>query len=46
MALTLWDPFTVLARLDDEFDHMVRRNWVAGGGRQRGTFGFVPRWRC
>jgi HSP20 family protein len=51
MALTRWDPFTTLARLDQDFDELVRRTW--GGGpasasapatraRSRATAGFVP----
>ena len=27
MALTRWDPFTTLARLDEDFDQLVRRAW-------------------
>ena len=27
MALMRWDPFTVLSRLDDEFDELVRRTF-------------------
>ena len=45
MALTRWDPFTTLARLDQDFDELVRRTWggqAAGGGRARMTAGFVP----
>jgi HSP20 family protein len=44
MALTRWDPFTTLARLDD-FDELVRRAW---GGQprpstiSRSTAGYVP----
>ncbi len=33
-----WDPFTVLARMDRDFDDLVRRTW---GGQGR-TAGFVP----
>ena len=33
-----WDPFTVLARMDREFDDLVRRTW----GAQGRTAGFVP----
>jgi len=41
MALRAWDPFTVLARLDDDFDELVRRTW--GGGTAGGqTAGYVP----
>ena len=39
MALLSWDPFTTLARLDDEFDELMRRTW--GGGTTRSA-GFVP----
>ncbi len=53
MARTPWDPFTTLARLDQDFDELVRRTWGAapaaqsGGsgqaGRRRGaTAGYVP----
>jgi HSP20 family protein len=45
-----WDPFSTLARLDQDFDAMVRRTWgtnrgadPAAGGRPRGaTAGYVP----
>jgi HSP20 family protein len=45
-----WDPFTTLARLDQDFDALVRRTWgnnrgpsPAAGGRPRGaTAGYVP----
>lgn len=33
-----WDPFTVLARMDRDFDDLVRRTW----GAQGRTSGFVP----
>ncbi len=39
MALRAWDPFTVLARLDDDFDDLVRRTW---GGASGMTSGYVP----
>jgi len=45
MALLRWDPFTALARLDPEFDELVRRTWgsvPAGSGEARGTAGYVP----
>src|SRR5256885_6553582 len=29
MPLMRWDPFTALARLDDEFDDLVRRSFCA-----------------
>lgn len=34
-----WDPFTVLARMDREFDDLVRRTWGAQG---RAAAGYVP----
>lgn len=36
MALMRWDPFSLLARLDDEFDDVVRRTFGAS------TYQFVP----
>ena len=36
MPVMRWDPFTALARLDDEFDEVVRRTFGAS------TFQFVP----
>jgi HSP20 family protein len=39
MIARRWDPFTVLARLDDEFDELVRRSWGPVTAR---TFGFIP----
>ena len=45
MALTRWDPFTTLARLDQDFDELVRRTWggnAAAPVRSRATAGFVP----
>ena len=45
MALTRWDPFTTLARLDQDFDELVRRTWGSsspGSGRTKMTAGFVP----
>ncbi|MGN6244099.1 MAG: Hsp20/alpha crystallin family protein [Motilibacteraceae bacterium] len=39
MAISRWDPFTALARLDTEFDDLVRRAWGATGVRGEG---FVP----
>lgn len=46
MAISRWDPFTALARLDTEFDDLVRRAWgatpgAAGAMAARGE-GFVP----
>jgi HSP20 family protein len=40
MDITLWDPFTALARLDREFDELVRRTWGRPAGRS--VAGFVP----
>ncbi len=44
-----WDPFTTLARLDQDFDALVRRTWGnnrgpnPAAGRSRGaTAGYVP----
>jgi HSP20 family protein len=42
-----FDPFSVLARMDREFDDLVRRGWGAGqrpaaGGGARAMAGFVP----
>jgi HSP20 family protein len=44
MALTSWDPFTTLARLDQDFDELVRRAWAPQGrGTARSTTaGYVP----
>lgn len=41
MQVTRFDPFTVLARMDREFDELVRRGWA---GREKATAmsGFVP----
>lgn len=36
---TLWDPFTALARMDRDFDALVRRTWGTGGTARAG---FVP----
>lgn len=36
MALMQWDPFTALARLDDEFDELVRRTFGSA------TYQYVP----
>ncbi len=43
MAIRRWDPFTVLARLDDDFDELVRRTWgsTAPAASVR-TIGYVP----
>ena len=45
MALQGWDPFSTLARLDRDFDEIVRRAWArpgAGAAQARGTAGYVP----
>ncbi len=45
MARTPWDPFTTLARLDQDFDELVRRTWGPTPGRRPGgrtTAGYVP----
>jgi HSP20 family protein len=44
MAVNRWDPFTVLARLDTEFDELVRRAWGPQGARSGSavTAGYVP----
>lgn len=45
MALTRWDPFTTLSRLDQDFDDLVRRAWGAPSQSGRGrtaTAGYVP----
>ncbi|MCB0917768.1 MAG: Hsp20/alpha crystallin family protein [Actinobacteria bacterium] len=38
MTVRRWDPFTVLARLDDDFDGIVRRSW----GSAASGAGWVP----
>lgn len=44
MSTRRWDPFTVLARLDDDFDELVRRTWGAASGPAPSgrTLGYVP----
>jgi HSP20 family protein len=44
MALQAWDPFSTLARLDRDFDEIVRRAWgrQGTGTSARGTAGYVP----
>jgi HSP20 family protein len=46
MARTPWDPFTTLARLDQDFDELVRRTWGSPASRSgtgaRTTSGYVP----
>ncbi len=46
-TMNRWDPFTALARLDTEFDELVRRAWATtpanrAGQRTRTTSGYVP----
>lgn len=38
MSVRRWDPFTMLARMDDDFDEIVRRSWSQG----RNSVGWVP----
>ena len=43
MALQGWDPFSTLARLDRDFDEIVRRAWARpGAAPARSTAGYVP----
>jgi HSP20 family protein len=44
MQVQRFDPFSVLARMDREFDELVRRGWGVGGRAQGGAAmaGFVP----
>ena len=47
MQVSRFDPFTVLARMDREFDELVRRGWASTGeggktAARRMTAGFVP----
>ena len=44
MARTPWNPFTTLARLDQDFDELVRRTWGTSAAAPRGatTAGYVP----
>src|SRR5687767_12686112 len=42
MQVQRFDPFTVLARMDREFDDLVRRGWGSGGRDRAATAGFVP----
>lgn len=43
MQVQRFDPFTVLARMDREFDELVRRGWAAGGrDKSAAMAGFVP----
>lgn len=41
MAIMRWDPFTALARLDSDFDELVRRTW-GGSPAGRTAAGYVP----
>lgn len=38
MAVIRWDPFSVLSRMDADFDDLVRRTWGPTGG----ATGYVP----
>src|SRR5687768_4037432 len=43
MQVQRFDPFSVLARMDREFDELVRRGWGAGrAGGATAMAGFVP----
>lgn len=45
MQVQRFDPFTVLARLDRDFDDLVRRGWggtARAGGQRSVSSGFVP----
>ena len=45
MARTPWDPFSTLARLDQDFDELVRRTWgkpAQGAAARSTTAGYVP----
>jgi HSP20 family protein len=42
MALQGWDPFSTLARLDRDFDEIVRRAWSRPGNPAPRTSGYVP----
>lgn len=37
-----WDPFTALARMDREFDDLVRRGWSGAHAGEASAAGFVP----
>jgi HSP20 family protein len=41
MALTRWDPFTTLSRMDLDFDELVRRTWGSQSASAARS-GFVP----
>lgn len=42
MALSVWDPFSTLARLDREFDELFRRAWAPARPETRPQAGYVP----
>jgi HSP20 family protein len=43
MQVQRFDPFTVLARMDREFDELVRRGWTGRGEKTHSAMaGFVP----
>ncbi|HVM28765.1 MAG TPA: Hsp20/alpha crystallin family protein [Mycobacteriales bacterium] len=42
MQVQRFDPFSVLARMDREFDELVRRGWGAGRPGAGAMAGFVP----
>ena len=42
MQVTRFDPFSVLARMDREFDELVRRGWTGPRETASAMAGFVP----
>lgn len=42
MQVQRFDPFTVLARMDREFDELVRRGWAGSREKSAAMAGFVP----
>ena len=42
MQVQRFDPFTVLARMDREFDELVRRGWAGSRDKAPAMAGFVP----
>ena len=42
MQVQRFDPFTVLARMDREFDELVRRGWAGTRDKAPAMAGFVP----
>lgn len=42
MQVQRFDPFTVLARMDREFDELVRRGWAGSREKPPAMAGFVP----